>query len=83
MYLPLIANVYFTPFYSDTFVIQIPICRAEGGFFRNVAEISIPCKICGARVLIYSSHRKLIDFRDESCYTTLHERIACRYFIPG
>ena len=29
MYLLLIANVYFTPFYSDTFVIQIPISRAQ------------------------------------------------------
>ena len=34
MYLLLIANVYFTPFYSDTFVIQNPICLAAGVMLR-------------------------------------------------
>ena len=34
---------------------QIPICRAEGGFFQNVADISIAYKIFGTREIRHNS----------------------------
>ena len=32
---------------------QIPICRADRGFFQNVADVSIAYQIFGTRVPIY------------------------------
>ncbi len=50
---------------SDRVPRQIPICRAGVGFFQNVADISIACKIFGTRVCILQAESRI--FIDFSC----------------
>ena len=60
---------------------QIPIYRDEAGFFQNVADISIACKIFGAQV----ADMGLTSPRGMGMLNTYHERHSPQhcYVHPG